>query len=105
MEALRKKRDEYIELITRRRRQIIVHSIIYYKLNDNIWTDHEWQEAANELVQLQKEYPHPIGFYDEDFKDFDASTGFHLTSLGWGNEKAIQLLNYEKEKRAKCQEK
>lgn len=50
--------DEKIkELIGRRRRQILVHSIIYYRLNDNLIPDSTWAAWAVELKQLQDQYP------------------------------------------------
>ena len=48
--------DEILELINRRRRQILVHSIIYYKMNDNLISDNTWSEWALELENL-KEIP------------------------------------------------
>ena len=46
--------DELTALINRRRRQILVHSIIYYKLDDNLISDSDWSDLANELDALQK---------------------------------------------------
>ena len=43
--------DVVRERIAQRRRQILVHSIIYYRFNENIITDHTWAEWAKELVQ------------------------------------------------------
>lgn len=67
-------------LIKRRRLQMLVHSCIYYELNDNVWTDHQWQEKADELQQLQHDYPHlkQIDCWDWEFRDWDGSTGAHL---------------------------
>lgn len=45
------------ELITRLRRQILVHSVIYYRLNTNVISDAQWSEWAVELENLQKQYP------------------------------------------------
>ena len=45
------------KLITRRRRQILVHSVIYYRLNDNIISDQQWSEWALELETLQTQHP------------------------------------------------
>jgi NAD-dependent DNA ligase len=71
---------EIAELITRRRRQLLVHSIIYYRLNDNIISDYTWSEWAKELCDLQSKYPEIAEkcYMHEDFKDFDGSTGFNL---------------------------
>ena len=45
------------ELINRRRRQILVHSVIYYKLNENLIDDNTWSKWATELEELQSAYP------------------------------------------------
>lgn len=57
---------------------MLVHSYIYYVLGDNVVSDHRWQEWANDLVKLQKENGWEFGFYDSQFQDWDASTGYHL---------------------------
>lgn len=71
---------DILELITRRRRQILVHSIIYYELNENLITDNQWSEWAVELEELQAKYPDisakaPLA---EEFYGFDHSTGQNL---------------------------
>ena len=72
--------DEVRSLILRRRLQILVHSCIYYELNDNIIPDSTWSAWAEELVKLQKQYPKIAERVDyaKEFKDFDGSTGFNL---------------------------
>lgn len=67
------------EIIKRYRRNMIVHSYIYYRMDDNIISDHQWQDMANTLMELQEAFPEPIGYYDDLFKDWDGSTGNHLT--------------------------
>lgn len=68
------------EYIHRKRRQMIIHSIIYYRMDENVITDDTWQCWANELAAVQKHYPYHcnIGFHDELFKGWDGSTGMHL---------------------------
>ena len=91
--------DKIAELITRRRRQILVHSVIYYRYNDNIISDEKWTQWAKELEKLQAEYPDiskecPLS---EAFEGFDHSTGFDLPlSDPWAIAKAEQLLNWRK---------
>lgn len=68
------------ELINRRRRQILVHSVIYYKLNDNLIDDATWSKWALELEELQNQYPKiaaecPL---EKEFENFDHSTGMSL---------------------------
>lgn len=84
------------ERIKQRRAQMLVHSCIYYELNDNIVSDHQWQRWADELEALQKEHPDRcnIKFYDHYFKDWDGATGNHLPHRDpWVMRKALYLLN------------
>ena len=83
------------KLITRRRRQILVHSVIYYRLNDNIISDQQWSEWALELENLQKEYPklaEQVPYHDI-FRDFDHSTGSNLPDSPCMVAKAQYLLD------------
>jgi hypothetical protein len=80
--------------IRRRRAQLMVHSYLYYELDTPMITDDKWQEWANELVGLQREHTDPIGFFDDLFKDFDGSTGYHLTKNEWARNVATRLLMY-----------
>ena len=68
------------ELIQRRRRQVLIHSIIYYRMNENIVTDAQWASWAVELEELQKKYPEIAARvpYAEAFEDFDHSSGYDL---------------------------
>ena len=87
--------EEIAELITRRRRQILVHSVIYYKMDDNIVSDAQWAEWGKELYRLQKEYPRIAAEcpYADGFKGFDPSTGYSLPlSDPWAINKALYLL-------------
>ena len=72
--------DEVRSLILRRRLQVLVHSCIYYELNENIVADSTWSAWAEELTELQKKYPKIADRVDyaKEFKGFDGSTGFHL---------------------------
>lgn len=72
--------DDIRSLILRRRLQVLVHSCIYYELNENIVADSTWSAWAEELTELQKKYPKIADRVDyaKEFKGFDGSTGFHL---------------------------
>lgn len=86
---------EVYELINQRRRQILVHSIIYYQMNESIVSDAQWSKWAMELVDLQVQYPDIADrcVYSEAFTNFDGSSGFDLPlDDEWGNYKAQQLL-------------
>ena len=83
------------EKIKQFRHQMLVHSYIYYKLDDEVISDHEWQDRANQLRDIQKEYGEKIGFYDEAFKDWTGVTGCDLPQDDWIRGKARWLLDYE----------
>lgn len=93
--------DDIAELISRRRRQILVHSYLYYELNTNIIDDGTWSQWAKELSDLQNAYPEiakTLPLHDE-FKNFDYSTGCNLDyNKSWVVRAANLLLKYEKEK-------
>lgn len=87
--------DDKYALINRRRRQILVHSIIYYRYNTSLISDAEWTRRALELVELQKQYPDIAQKvpYADAFKNFDGSTGFDLPlDDSWGNDTALYLM-------------
>lgn len=88
--------EQIEELITRRRRQILVHSIIYYKLNNNLVSDAQWASWASELEALQQQYPNIAAScpYADAFKYFDHSTGMNLPlDDPWGVRTAKYLLS------------
>lgn len=91
--------QEMLELINQRRRQMLVHSCLYYRMGEQVVSDTQFDKWAYELVELQNKYPNESkkGVYYEFFKDFDGSTGFHLPT---GNpeiySKAMQILQYSK---------
>lgn len=68
------------ELIDRRRRQLHVHSIIYYHLNTSIVPDAVFDKWANELVALHKNHPNLVnqGYMYSVFSDWTGDTGMHL---------------------------
>lgn len=70
--------DRAIEAIARRRRQMLVHSYLYYKLDDSVIDDATWTKWAQQLAKLQNRFGRRIGFYDAEFADWDGSSGFHL---------------------------
>ena len=87
--------DEIAELITRRRRQVLVHSVLYYRLNENLVSDSKWAEWAVELETLQNQHQDIAAKcpYAKDFLGFDHSTGYSLPlDDPWAIRKARQLL-------------
>ena len=69
-----------LELINRRQLQILVHSYIYYQLNENIITDSVFDRWCKELAYLQTMHPEMIkqSEHYEAYKEFDGSTGAFL---------------------------
>ena len=88
-------KDEVKSKIRQRRAQMLIHSCIYYEMNDNIVSDHQWQAWADELQKLQEENPDccNIGFFDYEFRDWTGATGNHLPHRQpWVYNKAQYLL-------------
>lgn len=93
-------KDKIAELIMRRRRQVLIHSVIYYKMDTNLISDATWSKWALELEELQNKYPDIADElpYAEVFRDFDHSTGSNLPlDDPWANEKDRWLIKIEKE--------
>jgi len=71
-----------LELIKRRRRQILVHSCIYYRFSESIISDYTYDQWARQLAKLQSDFPEEAAAAPlaEEFKDFDGEsvTGFSL---------------------------
>jgi hypothetical protein len=85
------------EKIKQRRSQMLVHSCLYYDMDDSIIDDHTWQRWADELSELQNEYPQhcKIGFFDKEFVGWDGTSGYHLPLRDpWVRNKAAQILSY-----------
>ena len=59
---------------------MLVHSYIYYELDDSIISDAQWSKWAVELAELQKKYPEESAEVEdyEQFKDWDGSSGAFL---------------------------
>ncbi|MDS9997112.1 DNA ligase LigA-related protein [Bacillus atrophaeus] len=90
---------DILELIGRRRRQILVHSFLYYQLNENIIVDHTFDLWSKELVQLQEKYPEESrqAVYYAEFTKFDGSSGYDLPySLPEIQSTGHKLLDYHK---------
>ena len=88
-----KDRIEYL------RKKLLVHSIVYYRLNESIVTDNKWAQWAMELERLTRDYPDIAqnAFLAEEFKDFDHSTGYNLPlETPWAVAQAINLVTYLK---------
>lgn len=85
-------RQTTVARIRQLRLNMLVHSYIYYTLNESIISDHEWQRRADELVVLQQQGRGNINCYDAAFEGWDGSTGYHLPADAWVQKKATYLL-------------
>ena len=85
------------EKIRQRRIQMLVHSYLYYVLDENVISDGKWQEWADELTELQKQKK-TIGFYDKEFSDWTGATGTHLPFEPWVIQRAKALLRDKESK-------
>jgi NAD-dependent DNA ligase adenylation domain len=73
---------------------MLVHSYLYYQMDNPIISDDQWQAWADELTKLQTENPKlcKIGYFDKEFKDWDGSTGMHLPKTITVEQRAKQVL-------------
>lgn len=86
--------NKILELISRRQRQIIVHSVLYYRYDTSLVSDATFDAWSRELVALQKAHPTVKTAFYEDMCDFDGCTGYHLAAHPWGISVAERLLRY-----------
>lgn len=71
-------KQEYIDFL---QRFIILHSYIYYELNNNVISDKKYDEKSKELVRYKNEYPElwKNSMYYKQFGDeYNGATGFTL---------------------------
>lgn len=62
-------------------RYILVHSYIYYELNDSVISDREYDKKSKELTKYKNEYPDlwkKSMYYKQFGDDYNGSTGFTL---------------------------
>lgn len=70
--------QDYINFL---QRFIIVHSYIYYELDDNIISDKEYDAKSRELVKYKNVYPDlwkTSEYYEQFGDEYNGSTGFTL---------------------------
>jgi NAD-dependent DNA ligase len=97
-------RQDILELINRRERQILVHSFLYYQLNESIISDHTFDLWSKELVELKEQYPEEFtqSVYAKEFADFDGSSGYDLPySYPAVQSTGYKLLRIHKERQRK----
>lgn len=69
---------EKIELL---QRAVLVHSFMYYELDQSVLPDWKYDGNSKQLVELIKAFPEAFrqSRYYKYFHDFNGSTGYHLT--------------------------
>lgn len=70
-----------LERIDFLQRYIILHSYIYYELNENVISDKEYDQKAKELVKYKDDYPElwkKSMYYKQFGDDYNGATGFTL---------------------------
>lgn len=72
--------DELLELIERRRRQLHVHSVAYYHLDENFIDDEKIDFWSKELFNIYLTFPAmaKVGDKADLFRDWTGETGMHL---------------------------
>jgi hypothetical protein len=80
--------------ITHRRRQVYVHSTLYYRHNTSIISDATFDRWAYELRDLQRHYPNesaaaPLA---SEFDAWDGTTGYDLPYNEWAERAAQRLI-------------
>lgn len=88
--------QEIMDKIKQRRLQILVNSVIYYRMDTVLVDDKQFDKWAYELRDIQKKYPEEskaVKYY-EFFKDWDGTTGFDLPVYQF-LDKAEQLVRYK----------
>jgi hypothetical protein len=91
------KTQDILQLINKRRRQILVHSAIYYEFNDNLISDKTFDDWCKELVNLHAKYPKQSAkcVFNEVFRNWTGFSGYDLLkggAGGWATMKAQHLL-------------
>lgn len=68
-----------LEIINWLQRYVLIHSIIYYNMDNNAISDKEWNKMALELVERMKDKKlAKKSEYWRYYKDFDGNTGFDI---------------------------
>lgn len=69
-----------LERVNQRRRQILVHSFLYYQLNTSKVDDHKYDSFVNDLIDLQAKYPEIAeqGIFADEFRGFQTGDSFKL---------------------------
>lgn len=71
---------DYLSIVDYIQRFIIIHSIIYYELNENVISDKDFDNVSKLLLKLREENEevYKKSQYYYVFNDFDGTTGFYI---------------------------
>lgn len=92
--------NNILNQINKRRRQILVHSYLYYKKDTNLIDDFTFDTWCRELVNLHAKYPKQAkeAVFQKAFKNWTGCSGYDLfndtTTESWASCKALQLQEY-----------
>ena len=86
--------SEVLAKITHRRRQLYVHSVIYYRHCASVISDTQFDKWAYELAELQREYPTEAesAVFAAEFAAWDGTSGFDLPWNPWAERTAEYLI-------------
>lgn len=75
--------QDIIDLINRRENQVLIHSAIYYRFNDNLIPDWQYDNIGKDLVELAHKYPEEFkaSYHYNDFIEYvnsETPSGFNL---------------------------
>ena len=99
--TLKKTNEAVLKQINKRRRQILVHSYLYYKRNTSLISDFTFDSWCRELVSLHKTHPNEtaLAVFPDAFKGWSGFSGYDLFKNDrfaevWAFQKGEQLLNF-----------
>lgn len=74
-----------VQRIAHRRRQVFVHSTLYYRFCTSIISDSNFDRWAYELAELQRQYPEESATapFASEFAGWDGTTGYDLPWNAW----------------------
>lgn len=72
--------QEVYERINQRRRQLLVHSFLYYQLDTSEIPDHQYDKFCLDLIELQEKYPKiaETCIFPDDFRGFQTGGSYKL---------------------------
>jgi hypothetical protein len=91
------------ERIHHLRRIVLIHSILYYRFDESVISDYQFDSWSRELAALQqnnKDASERVIYYREAYREFDGSSGYFLPLYDKrATNRAIRLLRDERERR------